>query len=271
MKTLLTRALSALVAVILVCLFVYYGINGLRLLILLSVTLSIREGARLFFPDEAPGILQFCFVILTLALLVFGTCQPEWLAVGYGVGFVIFMALCLFFQKQFKGLEPLVRFQTRAAVGFFYLGLLPTFAMRILDIRNGEIWFIALMTVVFAGDTMAYLIGWKFGRHLLMPSVSPKKTVEGAFGGLLGSALAGFIFHYFLPHIPLVALLGLAILSGIAGQVGDLFESLLKRVANQKDSGSLMPGHGGALDRIDGVLFAAPFMFAGASLLEKWF
>jgi phosphatidate cytidylyltransferase len=104
-----------------------------------------------------------------------------------------------------------------------------------------------------------------------MPQISPKKTIEGSIGGLFGSCLAAGLFHLKLPHIPLPALICLGFAVGLVGQMGDLFESMLKRVANQKDSGSLMPGHGGVLDRLDGVLFAAPVMFAGVSLLEILF
>ena len=131
-------------------------------------------------------------------------------------------------------------------------------------------WFFGLLGFVFTGDTCAYLAGSKFGKHSFFPALSPKKTVEGSLGGLLGSALAAVVFHFFVPQFSLPFLILLSLVVGFVGQMGDFFESLLKRVANQKDSGSLMPGHGGVLDRIDGVLFAAPLMYLGASLFEKW-
>ena len=162
-------------------------------------------------------------------------------------------------------------FQAKGILGLVYLGLLPGFATHTLNLNLGFLWFFALLAFVFAGDTFSYLTGMMFGKTLLMPSISPKKTVEGALGGLGGSLIAGAIVHVIEPRLPLAPLLSLAGLAGLAGQMGDLFESLLKRVANRKDSGRLMPGHGGILDRIDGVLFAAPVVLAGALLIESYF
>jgi len=123
---------------------------------------------------------------------------------------------------------------------------------------------LALLAMVFAGDTCAYFTGMAFGRHRLYPAVSPKKTVEGALGGLAGSVAGGLVIKGLLGLSPgwlAVALLGLA--AGVAEQAGDLCQSMLKRGAGIKDSGSLLPGHGGMFDRLDGLLFAAPVVYYG--------
>jgi phosphatidate cytidylyltransferase len=122
-----------------------------------------------------------------------------------------------------------------------------------------EPWLVFVMTTVWAGDTFAYFAGRALGRRPLHPLVSPKKTVEGAIGGLLGSG-AGGVLTVILLDLPmeLPPALGLALLAGAVAQAGDLAESLLKRSAGIKDSGALLPGHGGMLDRIDGLLFALP-------------
>lgn len=101
-----------------------------------------------------------------------------------------------------------------------------------------------------------------------MPLISPKKTVEGAIGGLVFSMIAGLCLASYLPHVPQIHLIIVSLAAAIAGQFGDLFESQLKRVAEVKDSGGIMPGHGGILDRIDGVLFASPIIFFAAIVLE---
>jgi phosphatidate cytidylyltransferase len=122
------------------------------------------------------------------------------------------------------------------------------------------VFFTVLITWV--GDTAAYLIGIAVGRHRLLPRVSPKKTIEGAVGGLLGSAGAGLLCSLtFLDFVtPLAgALLGLA--GGLCGQLGDLVESLMKRDVGIKDTATLLPGHGGVLDRFDSLLFCGPFMY----------
>ena len=119
-----------------------------------------------------------------------------------------------------------------------------------------------LIVAVATSDTFQYYSGRTFGRHLLAPVVSPKKTIEGAIGGFAGAALAlAVIGHWWLPQMGLVAriLLGLAIAA--VGIVGDLFESLLKRSVDMKDASAVIPGHGGVLDRIDALLFAAPVYY----------
>jgi phosphatidate cytidylyltransferase len=127
----------------------------------------------------------------------------------------------------------------------------------------GRQWIFFLLMVVWFGDTGAYYVGCGFGRQPLAPLISPNKTLEGALGGLLGNVLAMFVAKQFLlPLAPWGHLACLSILLGAVSQVGDLSESALKRGAGMKDSSNLLPGHGGMLDRIDGVLFASPVLFA---------
>jgi phosphatidate cytidylyltransferase len=118
-----------------------------------------------------------------------------------------------------------------------------------------------LLAVVFAGDIGAYIFGSIFGKTKIAPLLSPKKSLQGGIGGLLFSAMAAVGFSYFLPNTPVFVLFFCGLLGGLLGQVGDFFESLVKRVAGVKDSGSIMPGHGGVLDRLDGVLLAAPLFY----------
>ncbi len=138
-------------------------------------------------------------------------------------------------------------------------------------IRNapqGAAWIFYLLMVIFAGDTGAYYVGSYWGKHKLCPRVSPKKTVEGALGGVFANLLAAALAQIlFLEPLTLSAAMGLGILAGAAGQVGDLFESIFKRAASIKDSGTILPGHGGILDRIDALLFAIPVVYAGRYLL----
>jgi phosphatidate cytidylyltransferase len=125
--------------------------------------------------------------------------------------------------------------------------------------QEGIHWVFVLLLIVIGGDTGAYFTGKSLGRHKLCPAVSPKKTVEGAIGGLLCSVVLAILYKLiFLPGYTVAEMVLLASLTGMIGQAGDLFESEFKRVAGVKDSGGLLPGHGGMLDRIDALLFAAP-------------
>lgn len=124
-------------------------------------------------------------------------------------------------------------------------------------------WLTVTLCMAFFSDTVAYLAGRAFGRHKLYPAVSPAKTWEGAAGGLLGSCLAsvGLGSLWLIPELPLGHAVVLGIVSSICGQAGDLVESMLKRSFGVKDSGKLLPGHGGVLDRVDGLLFVAPVAY----------
>ena len=115
----------------------------------------------------------------------------------------------------------------------------------------------------WAADTGAYFAGRAFGRHKLYPKISPGKTVEGAIGGLASAVGAAFLIR-FLFDVPMEAAYtaGMGAVAGVAGVIGDLSESLLKRSVGAKDSSRLIPGHGGVLDRFDGVMFAAPALYA---------
>lgn len=134
---------------------------------------------------------------------------------------------------------------------------------------NGHRWLLTALMVVWAADTGAYFSGRKFGRHKLSPKISPNKTVEGLAGGMLLAIVVGVLLSLVagasVAQLPAVALVSL--LAALFSVVGDLFESLLKRHAGVKDSGHMIPGHGGILDRLDGVLAALPAFALGKAVL----
>jgi phosphatidate cytidylyltransferase len=173
-------------------------------------------------------------------------------------GFVLLAALTL---TSWRGDRDALSRASAAVFPALYLGL-PIGAMVALRaLRGREALFLLLLTVMVS-DTAQYYCGRAFGRRLLAPAISPKKTIEGAVGGVVfGTALLTIAGSWWLPTIPtaLRALVGAAIV--VLGIVGDLFESMLKRSAGVKDSSALIPGHGGVLDRIDALLFAAPIYY----------
>lgn len=146
--------------------------------------------------------------------------------------------------------------------GIVYIPVLISYLTLIRNSPEGIFWIFFLLLLVAAADTGAYYIGTWFGKHKLCPSVSPGKTVEGFIGGLAALSVAGTAFKWYVfPQFTwgITFLLFLSI--GLIGPLGDLFESVLKRSSKVKDSGSLLPGHGGILDRIDALLFAAPVAY----------
>jgi phosphatidate cytidylyltransferase len=147
-------------------------------------------------------------------------------------------------------------------VGVCYVNLLLGHAVWLRGLHEGVAWVLFLVTVTWVGETAAYAVGSALGRHKLAPRVSPGKTVEGAVAQLTASAVAAVIAHaLLLPGRPAWQGAGLGLLLGVVAQVGDLVESLLKRSIGAKDSGEIIPGHGGILDRVDGLLFCTPVLF----------
>jgi len=136
--------------------------------------------------------------------------------------------------------------------------VLPFLFMTGIIFKFHKIIFLALFVLIWANDVFAYLIGSLAGRHKLIVRISPNKSWEGLFGGLVGALIAGFVFSKINMDLNLIQWLGFALVIVIFGTLGDLFESLIKRTIGVKDSGNIMPGHGGFLDRLDSVLFAAP-------------
>lgn len=157
-------------------------------------------------------------------------------------------------------------------LGILYIGLFSGALIRLrLDFEpfGSELIFFLLL-VVWAGDTLAYYTGKNFGRTKLLPRVSPKKTVEGLLGGITGSLIAAAIIHFtFFREFPLIHALACAALLSLSGVVGDLVESVWKRSAAVKDSGTIIPGHGGILDRLDSIFFTAPVLYAYWYLLQE--
>lgn len=124
--------------------------------------------------------------------------------------------------------------------------------------------------VLWANDTGAYLIGKNFGKTKLFERISPKKTWEGSIGGALLGILVGYCNYLIFPEISLAIWLGIALIIVVFGSLGDLVESLFKRSMNMKDSGKILPGHGGVLDRFDGIFISAPMVYTFLRLIEAW-
>jgi phosphatidate cytidylyltransferase len=150
----------------------------------------------------------------------------------------------------------------KQVLGLVYIPLFLSFLVLIRLGESGPQWIFWILCIVAAGDTGAFYAGSYLGRHKLCPWVSPKKTIEGSMGGLTANVAVALMFKtILLPALALMPCIVFALVIGIAGQVGDLFASEFKRSAGIKDSGTLLPGHGGFLDRLDALLFASPLAY----------
>lgn len=270
MKSFLTRAVSALIALALIIgLYTSMGIKGLKIAVGFIVIIGSLELAAILFHNEKSKLLKGIFTASTLIVFLASITSLSTGSIVYSLTLIGMIIAVLLTSHKEGRLEHMAGLHAKAALGLFYMGLLPSFAFRLLDQAYGLYWFIFLLAVVFAGDTMAYIFGVLFGKNKVMPSVSPKKSWQGSIGGIIGSVTAGLICWLFLfPENSVGVFLLLGGISGFVGQFGDFFESLLKRVADVKDSGKIMPGHGGVLDRVDGVLFASPVVLGGVLILS---
>lgn len=182
---------------------------------------------------------------------------------------VVFLGAVVAVMAWSDGLEGAADEVGRLLTGMTYLGLLLAFLPLLRRTEHGLVWVFVLLAATWLGDSGAYFTGRSLGRHRMSPRLSPKKTWEGTLGGAVAAVLGALaVGALFLPGVPLwkIALLGLVI-DG-AGVLGDLAESLLKRAFGVKDSGRIMPGHGGILDRIDSLLFSGPVLFLFLHLLD---
>lgn len=262
-SNLVVRVVTALTAIPLLVLLLFWGpVWGFAALLFLSIGLAASE----FFAMTHPGdrVAQAVGVLST---------------VGTGVCFYLFSSnakvlVLLFMLVPIVGmLVPLWRLgevQTAAlralagVAGPFYIGvLLSTLGLMRRDLGEvGPGYVVLTLTIAWVGDTGGYFGGRFFGKTKLYELVSPKKTREGLVGVVLGALVAGAIAHFwYLPEIPLWHVLVLSAVAGVLGQLGDLVESLFKRATGIKDSGRIVPGHGGLLDRIDAVLIVGPAVY----------
>jgi len=239
----------------------------------LLAVIALLEYYRIVFDGFKPaaGLMLPLWGLATGLLLLIAVHASGWrfipeliLINGLGAGFLSL--------PRFKIHAGVVDAVSKQMQGLIYIPLALSTLILLRMEPNGVRWIFFLLFVVFAGDVGAFYAGRFFGRHKLSPAISPGKTIEGAIGGLVVNVVVGFGFMLiFLPHLPAAGCLLFFIVVGICGQAGDLFESEFKRVKQIKDSGNILPGHGGLLDRIDALLFAAPAAYLFKKYLMCWF
>jgi len=194
------------------------------------------------------------FGVLLIPLLTLH--RPDLLSAGM-VFSVLFFGI--FFLLRFRDLSTVIQHLSLLLFGLLYLPLLLGHLALLRGLPFGREWIFLVLIVVMAGDTAAYFTGVTLGRRKLYPPISPNKSIEGALGGLAGSLVGALAAKLgFFPVLTFLDCLFLGLFLGVLGQLGDLFESMIKRSFGVKDSGTIIPGHGGILDRLDSLLFAFP-------------
>jgi phosphatidate cytidylyltransferase len=298
MKRVLTAA--ALVPVVLLIVF-RAPLWLFALVVAVIVLLAMHELLGLIRAYGVEPISRTAYVMSTI--VVFGTfsgveeniwlreplLQLPWLFRAWDILLILplVFGIAIVFRRDLRG-----ALMATAGTVFGVLYIAVTLAL-LIPLRSSSVWNVLILFILFsvwAGDIAAYYVGRAIGRHKLAPIVSPNKTWEGAIASVIASVAASWVtFHFqaslrglFAPQhsefytavtpadVPLLHVIAIGILTNVAAQFGDLFESALKRGAGVKDSGTLLPGHGGVLDRIDALLFAVPVVWYYANLTGQF-
>ena len=252
-----TRLLTAIVGIPLLVVLIGWGdpwlFHGVFLLITFG---ALREYFAMGFPGHPRDqIIGIAFGLAVSSIVLF----PQLTSGQFILAplLVLMFSIYIFMHGQLE--ERLARLAW-TLLGSLYLGYLLPHWSSLFRLPHGRAWVFFVLVVVMAGDICAYFVGRRFGTKKLAPEISPGKTVEGAAGYVLGSILAGYLMGTSVAMgLSWMELVILSALLSVLGQVGDLFESWIKRAFAVKDSGRLLPGHGGLLDRLDSLIFPAVF------------
>ncbi|GIO26185.1 phosphatidate cytidylyltransferase [Ornithinibacillus bavariensis] len=255
------RILTAIVALILFIPFVIYGGWPFAVAIYLLATIGLTELLKMHKVEwnSFPGLLAIIFLWLLLYPATNGIHNIN-LATSTAENIVLFVLLLLAYTVLLKN-----KF-TFDDVGFIllavlYVGMGFFYFLETRNAVNGLAQIFFTLILIWSTDTGAYFTGRAIGKHKLWPEISPNKTIEGAIGGIILASIVGVIFHLIFPFpFSIVTVIIISIVVSVFGQIGDLVESAFKRHYNVKDSGKILPGHGGILDRFDSAIFVFPVL-----------
>ncbi len=263
-----TRIVAAVVglAVLLPALFLG-GELAIEVIAALAAIVCLDEFSRMAFPEDrlvAFGWMSLCSALVFASNVFLG--EHHLMLAGLVVVLASMIFVTLRPGPELSGAADRLG---RVLIGVAWAGSLLSFFVLIRRMDDGLAWLLLALTIPWAGDTGGYFAGRAFGKHKLYPRVSPKKTWEGFAGGMVLATAGVFAFRALaLPQLSALECVLLGVGLGALSVVGDLAESMLKRAFDVKDSGWIMPGHGGLLDRIDSVLFVAPALFLYLTLFR---
>lgn len=270
MKEIFTRSFTGIIYILLLLVSFRYQ-EALIVLFFVFGIISIFELSKLI---HLKGYAAYALFIILFTVFVYGNLQPLYVkeidaATQIFLVITLFMQLFLIKDLFSKTLKPFFKtkkllittFYTSSAFIFLVLigNYYTTFNSHIL---------LGSFILIWVNDSFAYLVGKNFGKQKLFEKISPKKTVEGFLGGLLFSCIASYFIATFTQTLTFTSWLILSVIISVFGTIGDLIESKFKRQAQVKDSGKIMPGHGGLLDRLDSIIFAGPFIYLFLRILQ---
>ncbi|HHT50412.1 MAG TPA: phosphatidate cytidylyltransferase [Eubacteriaceae bacterium] len=252
------RVLTSIIGIPLLIIILSLGGTPLLISLIIVASLGLYELYKTYqFVDNGYIIIE---IIIGIGLLIIMAKYQDWI-LPYLIIIFIFHFIYQILSKNSTFEKALLGYN-----GIIYIVLLLGHILLFNNIKNGSYLVWLVFIIAWSTDTFAYFIGIKFGKHKLIPAISPKKSIEGSIGGVIGSLLSctlygAYLYKFHNIYIPLYNYIILGIVSSILAQFGDLTASFIKRNYNVKDFGNIFPGHGGILDRFDSILFTAPIVY----------
>ncbi|OAB76192.1 phosphatidate cytidylyltransferase [Cochleicola gelatinilyticus] len=264
MKELIVRTLSGALYISIVLFSMFTSREWFMGLFLVLAVITLSEFLKLV---HLTSYLAYALLGLALYFLSYDTFEMN----AVYVYLILSGFVNLFLLKDVLWVNKIPMFEKKKYVtvvlyiisGFVFLTLIPMVTGEFIPTI-----VVGVFILIWANDTFAYLIGKNFGRTKLLERISPKKTIEGFVGGLLGAVITSFIIFKYTNIYELWVWIGIAFMASIFGTIGDLIQSKFKRQAGVKDSGVLMPGHGGLYDRLDSIIYSSPFIYAFLEIVE---
>lgn len=266
MKDIAIRFISGVLYVSLIFISLFLSREWFIALLFLLALITLHEFLKII---SLKGYIAYALLGLTFYFISFLEIHP--LAIYSLLAITLFVNLYLLRDVLFLNTLSLFSKNRYFCIlfyligGFVFLSLIPSIGTQ--NTFTPTIIF-SIFVLVWANDTFAYLVGKSFGKRKLNEKISPKKTVEGFIGGLAGALILGVIVYYITQLYSLSVWLILALFISVLGTIGDLIQSKFKRSAGVKDSGKLMPGHGGLYDRLDSIIYTSPFIYTLLVILE---
>lgn len=269
MNETLTRLLSGVVYIVLLLCAISYSTTSFYILFGVFMLIAINEFCNLI---QLSKIVPFIAGTILFYFFTFGDLQIDWITKSALLITILISIKAIVFLYSKEENKYTILDKYLFTIGYIILSFI--FITKIpfgIKGYNPKI-IIGIFILIWTNDTFAYIVGKSIGKNKLFERISPKKTIEGFIGGLLFSIFAGILISkYYINSTSINTIyiwIGIAFIASIFGTIGDLIESKFKRVANVKDSGNIMPGHGGVLDRLDSIIFVAPFVYLFYQILN---
>ena len=257
MNSTLTRAISGAVYIVLLISATFYSSNSFLLFFGILLLIAVSEFCKLVnLKNIVPMLIAVgLFILCNLSY----TIKTNDILILLATLLVSVKAIFFLFDKKNKPVDSLSKYVY--LIGYLILPFVLITKIPFVENSYNPNIILSIFILIWVNDTFAFLVGKTFGKHKLFEKVSPKKTIEGFVGGFIFSIITGIILAQFLMLQSYIHWIFIAVLASVFGTLGDLVESKFKRIANVKDSGNIMPGHGGVLDRLDSIIFVAPIVF----------